>query len=61
MKDSDIYQDGLGGIKIRQSIIIEAEEDVFNHLNNIKKENGFTQILGKTIIDNKLITFKIWK
>ena len=58
-KDWDIYQDGQGGVKIRQSMIIEAEEDVFNHLNKIKKENKVAQILGKTIIDNKLITLKV--
>lgn len=44
---------------MRQSVIIEAEEDVFVHLNKIKNENKFAQILGKTIVDNKLISLKV--
>ena len=40
-------------------MIIEAEEDVFSHLKAIKKDNGFAQILGKTIVDNKLISLRI--
>lgn len=40
-------------------MIIDAEEEVFEHLNKIKKENGFVQILGRTITNNKLIMLKV--